>query len=147
MSIKSSIAERVAELSKDNLTLRNQLAELEKGQDNKIDEIFREFLTVIDTFDKAEATIKERELDKDENGQKAIIRLLNAKRKALFVLEKYNIKRIEFESNHYIEDLCEVVDTEPDPARETGDIVSIEKQGYTRNGRLLRHAEVIIVKN
>jgi len=147
MSIKSSIAEKVAELSRDSLTLRNQLAEMEKSQDKKVDEIFREFLTVIDTFDKAEATIKEKELDKDENGKKAINRLLNAKKKALFVLEKYDIKRIEFEGNHSVEDLCEVVDTEPDPARTTGDIVSIEKQGYTRNGRLLRPAEVIIVKN
>ena len=31
--------------------------------------------------------------------------------------------------------------------RETGDIVSIEKQGYTRQGHLIRPAEVIIVKN
>lgn len=44
-------------------------------------------------------------------------------------------------------ELCEVADTEPDPGRETGDIVSIEKQGYTRQGHLIRPAEVIIVKN
>ena len=45
------------------------------------------------------------------------------------------------------EELCEVADTEPDPSRETGDIVSIEKQGYTRQGHLIRPAELIIVKN
>ena len=71
----------------------------------------------------------------------------DAKKKALGVLEKFNVQKIEFENNKSIEELCEVADTEPDPGRETGDIVSIEKQGYTRQGHLIRPAEVIIVKN
>jgi molecular chaperone GrpE len=147
MSVKNEIANKVSELSRDNLTLRNKLEELEKTQDKKIDEIFCEFLTVIDTFEKAEQSIKERYLDKDENAKKAINRLLNAKKKALFVLEKYNVKKVMFEGNKSVEELCEVSDTEPDSNRETGDIVSIEKQGYTRQGHLIRPAEVIIVKN
>ncbi len=147
MSVRSEIANKVSELSRENLTLRNQLEEFEKSQDKRIDEIFCEFLTVLDTFERAEQTIKERELDKDETTKKAINRLLNAKKKALGVLEKFNVQKIEFENNKSIEELCEVADTEPDPGRETGDIVSIEKQGYTRHGHLIRPAEVIIVKN
>ncbi len=69
------------------------------------------------------------------------------RKKALFVLEKFDVKRIEFENSKSVEELCEVSDTEPDSNRETGDIVSIEKQGYTRQGHLIRPAEVIIVKN
>ena len=65
----------------------------------------------------------------------------------MFVLEKFDVKRIEFENSKSVEELCEVSDTEPDSNRETGDIVSIEKQGYTRQGHLIRPAEVIIVKN
>ena len=147
MSVRSEIANKVSELSRENLTLRNQLEEFEKSQDKRIDEIFCEFLTVLDTFERAEQTIKERELDKDETTKKAINRLLNAKKKALGVLEKFNVQKIEFENNKSIEELCEVADTEPDPGRETGDIVSIEKQGNTRHGHLIRPAEVIIVKN
>ena len=147
MSVRSEIANKVSELSRENLTLRNQLEEFEKSQDKRIDEIFCEFLTVLDTFERAEQTIKERELDKDETTKKAINRLLNAKKKALGVLEKFNVQKIEFENNKSIEELCEVADTEPDPGRETGDIVSIEKQGYTRQGHLIRPAEVIYVKN
>lgn len=147
MSVRSEIANKVSELSRENLTLRNQLEEFEKSQDKRIDEIFCEFLTVLDTFERAEQTIKERELDKDETTKKAINRLLNAKKKALGVLEKFNVQKIEFENNKSIDELCEVADTEPDPGRETGDIVSIEKQGYTRHGHLIRPAEVIIVKN
>ena len=144
MSVRSEIANKVSELSRENLTLRNQLEEFERSQDKRIDEIFCEFLTVLDTFERAEQTIKERELDKDETTKKAINRLLNAKKKALGVLEKFNVQKIEFENNKSIEELCEVADTEPDPGRETGDIVSI---GYTRQGHLIRPAEVIIVKN
>ena len=140
MSVRSEIANKVSELSRENLTLRNQLEEFEKSQDKRIDEIFCEFLTVLDTFERAE-------LDQDETTKKAINRLLNAKKKALGVLEKFNVQKIEFENNKSIEKLCEVADTEPDPGRETGDIVSIEKQGYTRQGHLIRPAEVIIVKN
>lgn len=147
MSVRSEIANKVSELSRENLTLRNQLEEFERSQDKRIDEIFCEFLTVLDTFERAEQTIKERELDKDETTKKAINRLLNAKKKALGVLEKFNVQKIEFENNKSIEELCEVADTEPDPGRETGDIVSIEKQGYTRQEHLIRPAEVIIVKN
>lgn len=147
MSVKTEIANKVSELSRENLTLKNKLEEFEKSQDKKIDEIFCEFLTVIDQFERAEQAIKERELDKDETAKKAINRLLNAKKKALGVLEKYNIRIIEFENNKSVQELCEVADTEPDPSRETGDIVSIEKQGYTRQGHLIRPAELIIVKN
>ena len=147
MSVRSDISNKDSELSRENLTLRNQLEEFEKSQDKRIDEIFCEFLTVLDTFERAEQTIKERELDKDETTKKAINRLLNAKKKALGVLEKFNVQKIEFENNKSIEELCEVADTEPDPGRETGDIVSIEKQGYTRQEHLIRPAEVIIVKN
>lgn len=147
MNVKKLIIECITSLLRENLTVKNEHEETIKGQEKKIDEIFCEFLTVLDTFERAEKTIQERELDKDETTKKAINRLLNAKKKALGVLEKFNVQKIEFENNKSIEELCEVADTEPDSSRETGDIVSIEKQGYTRQGHLIRPAEVIIVKN
>lgn len=147
MNIKNLLKECITSLLRENLTVKNEHEETIKGQERKIDEIFCEFLTVLDTFERAEQTIKERELDRDETTKKAINRLLNAKKKALGVLEKYNVQKIEFENNKSVEELCEVADTEPDPSRETGDIVSIEKQGYKRQGHLIRPAEVIIVKN
>ena len=147
MNIKNLLKDCITSLLRENLTVKNEHEETIKGQERKIDEIFCEFLTVLDTFERAEQTIKERELDRDETTKKAINRLLNAKKKALGVLEKYNVQKIEFENNKSVEELCEVADTEPDPSRETGDIVSIEKQGYTRQGHLIRPAEVIIVKN
>ena len=146
-NVKSTIESRITELSKANLTLRNNNEDIQKKQDKQIDEIFNEFLNVLDTFTRAEKIISERELDKDENAKLAINRLLNAKKKLLNVFEKYDVKQIEFADGKSVDELCAVADNEPDATRQTGDIISIERDGFTRQGHLLRPAEVIIVRN
>lgn len=119
---------------------------MEKNHEKELDGIFVEFLTVIDTFEKSEKIIKERGLDQDENASKAIKGLLNAKKKALSTLKKFNVKKIDLQGV-VNDDLCTTVETEPDSNRKNGEIISVEKDGYTRNGHLIRRAEVVIVKN
>ena len=107
MDIKESLSkirDKISELSEENLSLKNSKEELIKSNEKAIDEIFCEFLTVIDTFDRSEEAIKERGWDSEENTQKAIKRILNAKKKALFVLEKYNVKPIVFDNNKAIDE-------------------------------------------
>ena len=145
--IKSAINEKLSELARKNLELQSECEKANKRAESILDEALCEFLTVLDTFERAEQYIEEHELDKDEDGSKAIKRLLNAKKKAMFVLEKYNVKKMVFENNMSIPDWCSVTDTEPDSSRQNGEIVSIEKNGYLRDDRLLRSAEVIIIKN
>lgn len=145
--IKPTIEEKMADSLRKIVTLQNEKEQAEKNHEKELDDIFAEVLTVIDTFQKSEAIIKERGLDQEENASKAIKRLLNAKKKALSVLEKFNVKRIEFETGMVDDDLCTTVETEPDSNRKNGEIISIEKDGYTRNGHLIRRAEVVIVKN
>lgn len=145
--IKSAINEKISELARKNLVLQSEYEKANKRAESILDEALCEFLTVLDTFERAEQYIAEHELDKDEDGSKAIKRLLNAKKKAMFVLEKYNVKKMVFENNMSIPDWCSVTDTEPDSSRQNGEIVSIEKNGYLRDDRLLRSAEVIIIKN
>ena len=147
MDIKKTIEDKISMLLRENQTIKNEQDETIKKQEKIVDDIFREFLSVIDTFERAEKLIKERNLISDDNSQLAVNRLLNAKRKALFVFEKYNVKKVVFENNHSNEQSCIVSFTEPDPSKENGDIISIEKEGYTRNGHLIRPAELIIVKN
>ncbi len=145
--IKPTIEEKMADSLQKIVTLQNEKEQAQKNHEKELDDIFAEVLTVIDTFQKSEAIIKERGLDQEENASKAIKRLLNAKKKALSVLEKFNVKRIEFETGMVDDDLCTTVETEPDSTRKNGEIISIEKDGYTRNGHLIRRAEVVIVKN
>ena len=99
--IKKVIAEKVASLMGENLTLITETNEAKKKYEKKIDNIFCDFLSVIDTFERAERTIKERGLAEDENAKKAVNRLLNAKKKALVVLDKFNVKKIVFENLSY----------------------------------------------
>lgn len=144
--IKPLIEEKMAESLNRIVTLQNDKEQMEKNHEKELDSIFAEFLTVIDTFEKSEMIIKERGLDQDENASKAIKRLLNAKKKALSTLEKFNVKKIDLE-DIVNDDLCTTVETEPDSNRRNGEIISVEKDGYTRNGHLIRRAEVVIVKN
>lgn len=144
--IKPLIEEKMAESLNRIVTLQNDKEQMEKNHEKELDSIFAEFLTVIDTFEKSEMIIKERGLDQDENASKAIKRLLNAKKKALSTLEKFNVRKIDLEGI-VNDDLCTTVETEPDSNRRNGDIISVEKDGYTRNGHLIRRAEVVIVKN
>lgn len=146
-TIKSTIQDEMAENLRKIITLQNDMEENSRKHEKELDEIFGEFLTVIDTFEKSEAIIKERGLDQDENTSKAIKRLLNAKKKAISTLEKFNVKKIEFDGGMVNDDTCTTVETEPDSSRKNGEIVSVEKDGYTRNGHLIRRAEVVIVKN
>ncbi len=58
------------------------------------------------------------------------------------ILEKHGVKKILFEDGFSNDDLCTITDTEPAPEHQNGYILSVEKEGYTRNGNLLRRAEV-----
>lgn len=144
--IKPLIQEKMAESLNRIVTLQNDKEQMEKNHEKELDGIFAEFLTVIDTFEKSEMIIKERGLDQDENASKAIKRLLNAKKKALSTLEKFNVRKIDLQGI-VNDDICTTVETEPDSNRKNGEIISVEKDGYTRNGHLIRRAEVVIVKN
>jgi molecular chaperone GrpE (heat shock protein) len=144
---KTIIRDKMAESLKAIITLQNEKELLDKAREKELDEIFTEFLTVIDTFEKSEAAIKERGLDQDEKAQKAITRLLNAKKKAISTLEKFNVNKIKFDDGRVDDEVCTTVDTEPDATRENGEIVSVEKEGYTRKGHLIRRAEVVVIKN
>ena len=145
--IKRKLESTTSSIMHEVVSLKNANEGLVLNHEKEMDEVFCEFIRVIDTFESSEQIIKEKELDKEEDAQKCVKRLLNSKKKALAVLEKYNVKQITFENNKSNDDLCTVVETEPDATKETGEIISIEKSGYTRNGRLIRRAEVVIVKN
>ena len=79
--IKPTIEEKMADSLRKIVTLQNEKDQAEKNHEKELDDIFAEVLTVIDTFQKSEAIIKERGLDQEENASKAIRRLLNEKKK------------------------------------------------------------------
>lgn len=141
------IETEITKIKQENLKQKNEIEELVLDHERQIDTLINDFIQVVDAYEKAEMKIKEAGLADDENAAKAIKRMQQPKKVALAVLSKYNVNQIELDGKMIDENLCAVVDTEPDPSKEDGIVVSVEKNGYVRGERLIRRAEVIIVKN
>ena len=130
-----------------NIRLKNEIEELALSTERKIDAMVLELIQVIDAYEKAELVVKERGYTEDETSSKAIKRMMQPKKIALSILDKYNVSQIDILGKVIDENLCSVVDTEPDMSKEEGVVVSIEKNGYLRGDRLIRRAQVIVIKN
>ena len=143
----TAIEQKLSEILKDKKNLSNMIEENQRKKEQLLDEVFMDAISVLDAFSREEKVIEDHEWNQSEDSQKAIKRLLNAKKKLNTMLEKYDVKKIVFEDGMSNDDLCSVTDTEPDAEKPNGYILSIEKEGFTRNGHMLRRAEVVIVKN
>ena len=141
------IEQQISDLLRNNKALSNQIEDNHRKGELHLDEIFLDVISVLDAFSREEKVIEDHEWNQSEDSQKAIKRLLNAKKKLNTMLEKHDVKKMSFDDGMSNDDLCSVTDTEPDPEKPNGFIISIEKEGYTRNGHTLRRAEVVIVKN
>lgn len=143
----TAIEQKLSEILKDKKNLSNMIEENQRKKEQLLDEVFLDAISVLDAFLREEKVIEDHEWNQSEDSQKAIKRLLNAKKKLNTMLEKYDVKKIVFDDGMSNDDLCSVTDTEPDAEKPNGYILSIEKEGFTRNGHMLRRAEVVIVKN
>lgn len=141
------LEQKVTSLLKENNLQKHQIEKLESEKNQDIDQLFKELIIVVDVFEKSEKIIQERELDKSEEAQKAINRILLAKKKLLSVLENNGVKKIEFPDNMLDDDKCIVAETMPDANNPNNYVLEIIKNGYCREERVLRRAEVVIVKN
>ena len=142
----AEIEQEVTALMKYKLELSNEIEQLNHSREELLDAIFTDLLSVIDSFEKADKKAEEQYPD-DESVQKSRKRFATAKNKLLYVFEKYGVSEIVFPDDIATIEDSQIVDTEPDLSKLSNQIVSIEKKGYRRNGRLLRLAEVIVVKN
>jgi molecular chaperone GrpE (heat shock protein) len=142
-----AVEQKITEILKEKKDLSIKFEKYEKEGEQLLDEVFLDAISVLDVFSREEKVIEDHDWNQSEDSQKAIKRLLNAKKKLNTMLEKYNVEKIVFNDGMSNDDLCSVTDTEPDAEKPNGYILSIEKEGYTRNDHMLRRAEVVIVKN
>ncbi len=142
-----AVEQKITEILKEKKDLSIKFEKYEKEGEQLLDEVFLDAISVLDVFSREEKVIEDHDWNQSEDSQKAIKRLLNAKKKLNTMLEKYNVEKIVFNDGMSNDDLCSVTDTEPDAEKPNGYILSIEKEGFTRNGHMLRRAEVVIVKN
>lgn len=140
------IESKIQEFQRLILEQDHKIHDLETARERELDTIFQDLLTVVDAFDKADARLAEQYAD-SEDVTKARKRFATSKKKLVEILKKNEVEEIQFPNGiANIED-CQIVDTEPDSSKENDTIVSVEKAGFRRKGRLLRLADVIVVKN
>lgn len=143
----SQIETEITEIKKANLKLKNDLEQKSLDNDRQIDALINDIIQIVDAYEKSVTKVKEMGLMDDENAQKGIKRMLQPKKVALSILSKYNVAQIDLDGKLMDENSCTVVDTEPDSEKEDGFVLSVEKNGYVRGDRLIRRAEVIVVRN
>lgn len=143
----SQIETEITEIKRTNLQLKNDLEQKSLDNDRQIDALINDIIQIVDAYDKSETKVKEMGLMDDESVQKGIKRMLQPKKVALSILSKYNVAQIDLAGKLLDENMCTVVDTEPDTEKEDGFVLSVEKSGYVRGDRLIRRAEVIVVRN
>ena len=144
--IQTEVFQEITQLKQDYLKLRNKNEEDTLAYERQIDSLINEIIQIIDAYEKSENKVKESGLLEDENAQKAVKRMLQPKKVALALLAKYDVSQIDPDGKIVDDNICTVVDTEPDPDKEDGFVISIEKNGYLRGDRLIRRAEVIVVR-
>lgn len=143
----SQIETEITEIKKANLQLKNDLEQKSLDNERRFDALINDIIQILDAYEKSETKVKEMGLMDDENAQKGIKRMLQPKKVALSILSKYNVAQIDIDGKLMDENVCTIVDTEPDSEKEDGLVLSVEKNGYVRGDRLVRRAEVIVVRN
>ena len=147
MSKFDDLRDEIKRLCDENKKMANWSSSQKDSNDNLVSDVCKEFLQVLESFEWAEATIHERGLDQSRISTSAISRLLTAKTKLLEVLEHYGVYRVTFENGKYDASKAKIVGSVVDNDKEDGTVARIEKDGFIRNEKLLRMAEVTIVKN
>lgn len=145
--VQIEVFQEITQLKQEYLKLRNKNEEDALSHERQIDSLINEIIQIVDAFEKSENKVKESGLIEDENVQKAVKRMLQPKKVALALLAKYDVLQIDLDGKLVDDNICTVVDTDPDPDKEDGFVISIEKNGYLRGDRLIRRAEVIVVRN
>lgn len=147
MSKFDDLRDEIKRLCDENKKMANWSSSQKDSNDNYVSDMCKDFLQVLESFEWAEATIHERGLDQSRISTSAISRLLTAKTKLLEVLEHYGVYRVTFENGKYDASKAKIVGSVVDNDKEDGIVARIEKDGFIRNDKLLRMAEVTIVKN
>jgi molecular chaperone GrpE (heat shock protein) len=134
-----------------NLQTTNNLKnEVEKKENEKLDQLKDISLGIIETldsFDKVDEWLIEKGLDKNDDSVKTKKRYGSVKSKLLNLLQKYGISLMVFPDGIDIIGWSEPVETITDETKKNNEIVSIVKNGYIRGKEVIRAAQVIIVKN
>ena len=72
------IEQQISDMLRNNKALSNQIEDNKQKEEQLLDEVFLDLISVLDTFSREEKVIEDHDWNKSEDSQKAIKRLLNA---------------------------------------------------------------------
>lgn len=129
------------------VALKNNIDELEIEKKDQFKKLILGIIDVVDSFERAEEGLIEKQLNKTEEGLKTMQRYKLVLKKLHNLLSVHGVTKLEFPENKLIIGFSKVVDTEPDSNKTNDEIISVVKNGYIKGKDLIRDAEIIIVKN
>jgi len=136
----------VQNLKSTNL-LKNEVERKENEKNDLLKDISLNIIDIIDSFERIEESIIEKEYNKIYEVNKTTSRYRTVQKKLLGLLQKHGVTKIEFPDNRLIVGLCEVLETEADSNKKNDEIISVIRNGYIRGKELIRPAQIIVVKN
>jgi molecular chaperone GrpE len=126
---------------------RMSLGEAERGCQDRIDGLFLQVLEAMDAFDRVFRAIHAKQDQVDRQMKIWIGNFRTIRRLLEALLDDHGIKPMENVEEGFDPHWHRVVDTVADPDRPDGTIVEEVRRGYVRGTRILRKAEVVVVRN
>lgn len=129
------------------VSLKNNIEVLKNEKRDQFKKLVLGIIDVVDSFERSEKVLIEKQLDKTDDGFKTMQRYKLVLKKLQNLLSNHGVTKLEFPENKLIIGFSKVVDTEPDNDKSNDEIISIIKNGYIKGKEMIREAEIIIVKN
>ena len=146
---KEQLKKKLIDFQQQIAGLKLDLAAQAKAQQKRENEFFMGLLDIMDAFELIENNLesKKESLDKPARMLGKNIRSIHKKLSRYF--DAAGICPIAFQDGKAVMAQCKVLETRTDPGQENGTLVEIVKKGYlnTRDGTILRKAEVITIRN
>lgn len=122
---------------------RRAAADVEKAHKFALEKFAQDLLTTLDNFERALAVA-----DQSETVDKAFVEGIELTYKSLLnTMQRFDVQPVGAEGDVFNPELHQAMSMQAAPDRENNTILAVLQKGYTLNGRLLRPAMVMIVKN
>ncbi|MBP7184159.1 MAG: nucleotide exchange factor GrpE [Saprospiraceae bacterium] len=133
---------RTTKALNDIVHLNDELRKTQKElEDTKIT-FFNDVIDQLDIVEQAERNAILNNVSPDQ----ILEQLLKVKQPLINILNKYNIYKMEYPVNQ-LPECSEIYHTVIDATKPNGALVSIMRDGYARNGKIIRKSVLIVVKN
>lgn len=148
-SEKEELKKKLIDFQQQIASLKLDLSVQAEARQKRENEFFTGLLDIMDAFELIEANLesKKESLDKPAKMLGKNIRSIHRKLSRFF--ESAGIRPIDFQDGKAVMAQCKVLETRADPDQEDGTLLETVKKGYlnTRDGTVLRKAEVITIRN